>query len=83
MVSDVLFQGYECGFPWCCFMVHSESLTAEYINTKVRVYFTEYITASRKAGIKPCIGAFITFLRREKGMIVNQEFNITPERLDL
>jgi len=84
MASDVLFQGYEHGIPWCCFMVHSESIPADEINAKVRIYLTEYITARRKAEVKVlCIGDFITYLRREKGLIVNQDFNIRPERIDL
>jgi hypothetical protein len=83
-MSDVLFQGYERGTPWCCFMVHSDGETPDDINRHVRVYLTEYITARRKAQVdKLCIGDFITYLRREKNMEVNQNFNIRPERIDV
>ncbi len=50
MVSDVLFQGYERGIPWCCFMVHSESMPADEINEKVRVYLLRREDPMRKRG---------------------------------
>lgn len=82
-MSDVLYQGYEHGVPWTSFIVHDPILTREQIDNFVRVFLTNYITARRGAGASMCMGDFITYLRREKGLIVNQEFNTRPERIDL
>jgi len=82
-MNSVLYHGYEHDIPWTSFLVQDPVLSREQIDSFVRIALTNYITARRKANANMCMGDFITYLRREKEMIVNQDFNTHPERIDL